>query len=521
MTQGTALHEYLERSARRTPDRVAVEEAGADALTYAELDALADRLAAYLATLGVGPGHRVGVGLHKSIDSMASLFGILKSGAAYVPVDPAAPPPRSAGIFADAAVRALVAEASLARALEPELEAAGHVPLVLALDGVGGGRSLAAALDAAGVPGAAAKPARTPDPDDLAYILFTSGSTGRPKGVTLTHRNAISFVDWVVRTFAPAPDDRFSSHAPFHFDLSVLDLYASMAAGATVVLIGEDLGKDPVKLAAFMAGKRLTIWYSTPSVLSLMVQYGHLDQHDLSALRVVFFAGEVFPVRHLRRLTEILPGRRYVNLYGPTETNVCTWHEIPLPIPADRDRPYPIGAVCDHLASRVVDETGAPLSTGEPGELVIAGPAVTGGYWNLPDRNAAAYFRDADGTAWYRTGDIVTDPGDGVFEFLGRRDRMVKRRGYRVELGEIEAALYRHPAIHEAAVVARQDAEAGVTLTAFVVFRDGQKASIIEMKRFSSQALLASMIPDVFKPLPALPKTSTDKIDYQKLAEMT
>lgn len=521
MTQGTSLHEYLERSARHFPDRIAVEEAGSDALTYAELNALADRLAAHLVELGVGPGQRVGVCLHKSIDSVATLFGILKSGGAYVPVDPAAPPARSAGIFADSAVRVLVAEDALATALAPELDAAGAAPALLALPGVGGGRSLAAALERAGVPAIPPKPERrATTPDDLAYILFTSGSTGRPKGVTLTHRNAVSFVDWVMRTFEPTPNDRFSSHAPFHFDLSVLDLYASMAAGAAVVVIGEEPGKDPEKLAALMADKKLTIWYSTPSVLSLMVQYGHLDRRDLSALRIVFFAGEVFPVRHLRRLTEILPGRRYFNLYGPTETNVCTWHEIPLPVPPERDRPFPIGAVCDHLDGRVVDETGAPLPVGEPGELVITGPAVTGGYWNLPERNRVAYFRDADGTAWYRTGDIVTDPGNGVFEFQGRRDRMVKRRGYRVELGEIEAALYRHPSIHEAAVVAKQDAEAGVTLVAFVAFREGQKASIIELKRFSSQALLASMVPDVFKPLPAIPKTSTDKIDYQKLAEM-
>lgn len=521
MTPVAALHEYLERSARQFPDRVAVEEAGSEALTYRELDALADRLAARLAALGVRRGDRVGVCLRKSIDSMATLFGILKAGGGYVPVDPAAPPARSAGIFADAGVRVLVAEEERAVALAPELEAAGHSPVVLALPGVGGGRSLAAALERDGAPAGTSAPAAGTTADDLAYILFTSGSTGRPKGVTLTHGNAVSFVDWVVRTFGPTHEDRFSSHAPFHFDLSVLDLYASMAVGAAVVIIGEDLGKDPVKLAALMAEKRLTIWYSTPSVLSLMVQYGHLDQHDLSALRTVFFAGEVFPVRHLRRLTELLPGRRYVNLYGPTETNVCTFHDIPLPIPPDRDRPYPIGVVCDHLQGRVVDETGAALPVGEPGELVITGPAVTGGYWNLPDRNAVAYFRDADGTAWYRTGDVVTDPGNGILEFQGRRDRMVKRRGYRVELGEIEAALYRHPAIHEVAVVARQDAEAGVSLTAFVAFREGQKASIIELKRFSSQALLASMIPDVFKPLPALPKTSTDKIDYQKLAEMT
>lgn len=509
------LHKQVEEAATRHPGRTAVEEAGEHRLTYGQLDELAGRLAGRLTQLGVGPNDRVGVCLHKSIDSVATLLGIMKTGAAYVPVDPGAPAPRSAGIFADADVRVVVTEAGLAVGLAPALRAAGSEASLIELPDVGGGLGLAAVVG--NVP---PTPGVDVQDSDLAYILFTSGSTGRPKGVTLTHGNAVSFVDWARRVVQPSIDDRFSSHAPFHFDLSILDLYVPLSTGASVVIIDEETGKDPLKLSALLASKRLTIWYSTPSILTLLLQYGKLDGVDLSTLHTVLFAGEVFPVRHLRALTELLPGRRYLNLYGPTETNVCTWHEIPLPVPADRDRPYPIGTVCDHCEGRIIDLDGALVPAGSPGELVIRGAAVTGGYWKLPERNAGAYWIDDNGVAWYRTGDVVVDPGDGVLEFVGRRDRMVKRRGYRVELGEIEAGLYKHPAVLEAAVVARQDADAGVSVIAFLAFRSGMKAGTIEMKRFCAENLLSYMIPDRFVVLPSLPKTSTDKMDYQSLSGM-
>jgi acyl-coenzyme A synthetase/AMP-(fatty) acid ligase len=335
----------------------------------------------------------------------------------------------------------------------------------------------------------------------------------------LTHENAICFVEWCSDVFAPVPSDRFSSHAPFHFDLSILDIYLPIKHGATLVLVGEDLGKDPAALGELIAARKLTVWYSTPSILSMLAQYGRLERHDLSSLRLVLFAGEVFPVRHLRRLKELVRGPRYFNLYGPTETNVCTFHEIPAEIPADRTTPYPIGAVCAHYLARVEDESGREVPAGEAGELLISGPGITRGYWNLPERNAAVFRTTGDGRVWYRTGDIVIDPGDGCFTFVGRRDRMVKRRGFRVELGEIEAALYRHPDIKEAAVIASIDEESGVRIRAFLSARDGAELSVIGMKRFCMDALPSYMVPDRFDFEPGLPKTSTDKIDYQRLKE--
>lgn len=521
MTSPERLQDYLDASVERWPDRIALVEPDGAAMTYRELGALSDAARDRFATIGVRPGDRVGIYLHKSIDSVAAILGILKAGAAYVPVDPTAPVHRNALILADCTVAAVVTESSVASHLRRELQTFAHAPALLSLEGVGGGEPLRRGLgDVTGAP--PTRPGACPgtSTDDLAYILYTSGSTGRPKGVMLSHRNARSFVDWCSETFTPTEQDRFSSHAPFHFDLSILDLFVCLKHGSRLVLIGEELGKDPERLVQAMSAQRLTVWYSTPSILTLLMQYGGLERHDLSALRLVLFAGEVFPMKHLRALTALLPHPTYFNLYGPTETNVCTYYRVPPHLPAARTTPLPIGRVCSHLRAKLVNETGGEVPDGKEGELVVAGTGVMQGYWNLPERTSQAFLQDGGAERWYRTGDIAVDAGGGVYEYLGRRDRMVKKRGYRVELGEIEAALYRHPKIHEAAVVA-VSAQEGVFLKAFISCRAGHdRPSIIDLKQFSAAELPGYMIPDRFVFTEAIPKTSTDKVDYQRLKEM-
>jgi amino acid adenylation domain-containing protein len=514
------LHRHVVEAARRRPDHTAIVEPGAGRISYGDLDRLSDRLRDRLTALGVGPGERVGLWIPKSIDSVAAILGVLKTGAAYVPVDPTAPASRNGYILGDCAVRAVVVEERFEAGLREELGGAADKLGWVVLPRAGAGAGLAAALDRAeelaGPAPAVANAA--PAPEDLAYILYTSGSTGRPKGVTLTHRAALAFVDWCVAVFEPRADDVFSSHAPFHFDLSILDLYLPQTAAATLVLVNEERGKEPQGLAQLIAEQRITVWYSAPSILAMLVQHGRLETLDHSSLRAVLFAGEVFPVVHLRALAGLWPHPRYFNLYGPTETNVCTHHEVPLPIPPERTEPYPIGRVCAHLRGLVVDEAGVPVAPGAEGELVIAGDNVMSGYWNLPEQTAKA-FLERGGERWYRTGDLVVDEGGGVLRYVGRRDRMVKKRGYRVELGEIEACLYRHSEVVEAAVIAIADPAAGVRVAAHVATRDGQRLSLIAMKKFCSQHLPVYMVPDTFRFHARLPKTSTDKIDYQKLEE--
>jgi amino acid adenylation domain-containing protein len=495
------LASLLADSAARFPGRVAVVDPTAgESATYAELKTRAAEIADGLRARGIGAGDRVGICAPKSIATVAAIFGILEAGAAYVPVDAAAPPSRNGFIFSDCAVAAVLAAENVAPSLARALDFPESNVTLGGLTVLDGGRA-----------------GKFPAPD-LAYILYTSGSTGNPKGVMLTHANGLSFVDWCSEAFSPEEHDRFSSHAPFHFDLSILDLYVPIKHGAALVLIGEALGKNARQLAPAIASERISVWYSTPTVLRLLTEFGDLPNLDLSALRLILFAGEVFPLKHLRALKSLLPAPKYWNLYGPTETNVCTALEIPDAIPESRDTPFPIGPPCSNVTARVVDPaTGEELPNGEEGELVIHGGPVTSGYWNLPDRSATA-FLTLDGMQFYRTGDIVKDVGSGVLDYIGRRDRMVKRRGFRVELGEIEAGLYKHPQVVEAAVIAVSDAESGVNVIAFLSCDGGEQSpKTVQMKMFSAKNLLAYMVPDRFIFLETMPKTSTDKVDYQRL----
>lgn len=514
-----ALHQLLDVSASRFPDNVALEEAESGSIRYGELARLSDRVRDRLLQLRVEPGDRVGICMRKSADAVASIFGIMKTGAAYVPADPTAPASRNAFIFHDCAVKVLIVEARLAKALHLEFSQAGFTPEMIVLEGTGAGVPLSKALDRLdAVSPARSVPSVVPDPSQLAYILYTSGSTGRPKGVMLSHDNAACFIDWCSDAFQPNEHDRFSSHAPFHFDLSILDIYVSLKHGATLVLVEEQLGKEPARLAPWIAEKKITVWYSAPSILSLLAQFGKLEQHDYSSLRLVLFAGEVFPIKYLKLLKSLWPHPRYFNLYGPTETNVCTFYEVPHLISQSQTEPVPIGKTCPYCEPLVTDEAGAEVARGAEGELCIAGPSVLEGYWNLPENTTKAFLPGRD-TRWYRTGDIVVELPDGSYKFLGRRDRMIKKRGYRIELGEIEVALYRHPVIKEAAVLAFPDAD-GVPIKAFTSTRNGSKLSIIELKKFCSENLPLYMVPDFFCSLESLPKTSTDKVDYQKLKSM-
>jgi acyl-coenzyme A synthetase/AMP-(fatty) acid ligase len=260
------------------------------------------------------------------------------------------------------------------------------------------------------------------------------------------------------------------------------------------------------------------MWYSAPSILALLAQRGRLEEHDYGALRSVLFAGEVFPVVQLRALQRLWPEPRYYNLYGPTETNVCTYYEIPGRVPEERVDPYPIGKTCSHLEAVVVDASGTPVGSHPEGELCIAGPAVMRGYWNDPVQTAERFLSWA-GQSWYKTGDIVSLDGEGDYKYLGRRDRMVKKRGYRVELGEIEACLSRHPQVAEVAVVALPHDELGLCVVAHLGTEAGRRISTVQLKQFCSEHLPVYMVPDQFAFHPNLPKTSTGKMDYQALRD--
>jgi acyl-CoA synthetase (AMP-forming)/AMP-acid ligase II len=337
----------------------------------------------------------------------------------------------------------------------------------------------------------------------------------------ISHRNSLTFVEWAAAAAGLRELDRVCSPAPLHFDLSVFDIFATCRAAACLAVLPEGAATFPVSIARWLESERISVWYSVPSVLTLLASYGNLRRFDLARLRTVIFAGEVFPPKHLARLMEVLPRPCYLNWYGPTETNVCTAFEVPVG-GADAG-PVPIGKACANTEVFAVTSDGLRVRRpGEEGELYVRGPSLMRGYWGQPARTREVLvphpFPEAGDELVYRTGDLVTLDPAGNYAYLGRRDSMVKIRGYRVELGEVEAALYRHPAIGEAAVLPVADELLGSRLRA-VVTANGQgdltRECVLDHCR---QWLPGYMVPDVVEFREALPRTSTGKVDRAGLA---
>src|SRR5581483_6227828 len=320
------------------------------------------------------------------------------------------------------------------------------------------------------------------------------------------------FVDWAVSAFAVADGDRLASHAPFHFDLSIFDLYAAASTGASVALVPRAVTRFPVELSKWITDNHVTIWYSVPTALTLLVTHGNVHTADLSSLRVVLFAGEVFPVRHLAALMEAVPDPAYWNLYGPTETNVCTAYRVD-ERPDPDGEPVPIGWAVAGDRATVVDEDGAPVAAGTTGELVIHGPTVARGYRDRSIDAQQRFLPDQGAGRGYRSGDRVVDRGDGCFVFVGRVDAQVKTRGYRIELGEIEVALLRDPAVGDGAVVAVPDDVVTNKLFAFVEPSPGTAPTPKDVLDHLGAQLPPSMLPDVVRVVAVLPRTTTGKID--------
>ncbi len=516
------VHHLLEHSAQSAPDLVAVKD-GDRTISYGALNARADRAANLLSGLGVQSGDRVGLYLDKSIESLVGIYAILKCGAAYVPFDPQAPAARLGYIARDCELRVLLTGSEKRTALLGLLDQAPNVRHVVVLNG---GAELVADIDT-GVKAWGSEeldvqpedaPARPTIDQDLAYILYTSGSTGHPKGVMLSHRNALAFVDWAVDAFSVGPEDRLSSHAPLHFDLSVFDLYASAAVGAAVVLVPGTASVFPAEVARFIDNERISIWYSVPSILSMLALRGRLAAGCFPGLRRILFAGEVFPTKYLRKLMHQLPHVRFANLYGPTETNVCTAYEV-TDIPDDDEAPVPIGQSIANDEVFAVGDDGARVGPGEVGELWVRGATVMHGYWGDPERTARTLIRRIDERGIperiYRTGDLVRLEPDGNYRLLGRLDTQIKSRGYRIELGDVEAALYAHPSVEECAVTAVPDELVTNRIRAVVVTREAIDANALA--KFCSERVPRYMVPEIFEFVDALPKTSTGKVDRQAL----
>lgn len=491
---------------------------GNDNLSYEQLLSGAKGVAATLAAAGVKRGDRVALWMDKTPRCVQVLLGVMWCGAAYVPLDPRAPWKRSRSVLLDCGVAALVVDSPRFANLEELLS---EISLrILIADGAApqlGDIPTVLLDDALTTP---ERPLPTAGLDDLAYILYTSGSTGTPKGVAHTHRSALGFTRWVQERFEIVPDDIFSSHAPFHFDLSISDLYASLGSGATVRLISTTAAMLAPYLVKSVAVWGITVWYSTPSILISMMEVGELEAKGFGDVRLLFFAGEVFPTPQLLRLRRALPRVRLYNLFGPTETNVCTYYEVPAEDQLNPAVPIPIGKGCENLDTFVIDDDGREVSAvGGEGILWAKGDNIMLEYWKNPSRTAEVLYADPRGFAGRacRTGDRVRLRADGNYDFLGRTDHMIKTRGYRVELGELESTLASHPSVLEAIAVPVPDEKIGNRLLATVVLRAGQKVESKALQAHCGEHLPLYMMPEQIEIRTSLPQTSTGKADRATL----
>lgn len=493
---------------REFGNRPAVVE-GNTAISYAELDAKSGEIAAALERMKMTPGAKVGIFRRKDILTIAGIYGILKAGCAYVPIDTKMGADKLAAVLRDAGLAALLVDPALGQKIQ------GHAA-------VGLNYRFAEAPSRGDLLLLAGTEVRSPAPadSDLAYILYTSGSTGIPKGVQHTNASALAFVSWAAAEFDVSSSDRLSCHAPLHFDLTIFDLFAAAMKGACVVLIPDDVAMFPLQVASIIENEKITVWYSVPFALIQLAERGNLGQRHL-VLREVIFAGERFPPTQLQQLARAMPGVRLTNLFGPTETNVCTYHRL-TPEDIASDQFCPIGMPCPYSLIEVVDESGSRVAAGETGELLVGGASVMTGYLNKPELNEKKFVtRIVEGKAerFFRTGDLVAQAQ--ILRFHGRRDRQVKVRGFRIELDEIEAALANCTGVAAAAAWVDNDRNGFAEVRAAVA---GNGASeklngddlILRVRRHLSQAAVPARV----CVLSNLPRTVNGKIDYAQLARL-
>jgi amino acid adenylation domain-containing protein len=359
---------------------------------------------------------------------------------------------------------------------------------------------------------------------DPAYILFTSGSTGVPKGVVITHSNVTHFIHWANKYFDIGPSDRLSGHIPLYFDLSVFDIFGTLAAGAQLHLVGPELNLLPNKLADFIRGSELTQWFSVPSILTYMAKFDVVRPNDFPTLRRLLWCGEVFPTPALVYWMKRLPDVTFTNLYGPTETTIASSYYTVPGCPDDEKAAIPIGTACDGEELLVLDEELKHVRQGEVGDLYIRGVGLSPGYWRDAEKTKAVFLPNPHSSdpadRIYKTGDLAKFGPDSLVYFLGRADSQIKSRGYRIELGEIETALNAMGSLRECAVVAiNTDRFEGAIICCAYVGAGDSDVSPASLRKELSKVLPAYMLPNKWKAYEILPKNANGKIDRRLIRE--
>ncbi|HET7230272.1 MAG TPA: amino acid adenylation domain-containing protein, partial [Longimicrobium sp.] len=499
------IHAMVARQAALTPDAVALEYDG-EGLTYAELEARANRLAHRLIALGVRPDARVAVSMERSIDMPVAVLAVLKAGGCYVAVDPNYPADRVAYMLEDSRAAVVLTTSSVAARL-PETDAA-----VLRVD------AERVKIDAE----SSDDPRVEVHPENLAYVLYTSGSTGKPKGAALAHRPLVNLIEWQIERWGDAPAARALQFASLSFDVSFHEIFSTWATGGTLVLVDDDTRRDGEALLAYLRDERIErLFLPFAALQNLAEQAEQGGGARVPTLREVRTAGEALrSTPQLRAFFAANPGLALDNDYGPSETHVITSYRLEED-PADWAALPPIGAPIGNSRMYVLDARMRPVPVGVPGELYSGGANLARGYLGRPGLTAQKFVPDPfgpPGARLYRTGDRVRWRVDGNLDYVGRTDFQVKIRGFRVEPGEVEAALTEHPSVVQAAVVVRGEG-AAKRLAAYVVPAAGARPSVAELRAHLSTRLPEYMVPTAWTTLQALPLTPSGKVDRRSLPE--
>jgi len=484
------IHELFELQAKRTPEATALvcEE---QRLSYAELNARANRVAHFLRSRGAGPEVLVGICCQRSPSMLVGVLGVLKAGAAYVPLDPAYPQERLAVILEDAKAPLVLTESCL---LDTLPHSAG---LTICLD-TDWPRITSESME---------NPVSSVKPENLSYVLFTSGSTGRPKGVAIEHRNAASFIQWAQTVFTPSEVNGTLFSTSLCFDLSIFEMFMPLSVGGKVIV-----AQNALFLPRSRVANEVTLINTVPSAIAELVRTNSVPR----SVQVVNLAGEALLASLAQKVYEQTEIRKLYNLYGPTEyTTYATYTLVP------RGGQVTIGRPLANTKVYVLDEKKQPTPVGVPGELHLAGVGLARGYFGRPDLTAERFLHNpfsSDPTdRMYRTGDLACFLPDGTIQYLGRMDSQVKIRGFRIELGEIESALTQHPSVQSCAVAAREDRPGEKRLVAYVVTEDGEQISELALDNFLRRTLPEYMIPGTFVSMTELPLTPNGKVDRRAL----
>ena len=497
--------EYFENGPlRQCRDKIAIQ--GADySHTFAEIERFAKNCAALILKRTSTANQPVAVFLPKSAQAIIANLGILYTGNCYSNLDIKSPPQRLKNMLQNLGDGLIITTAAQLKTLRSLGVAENRILLLEE-----------ALIPTANYDNAAllTRLHQVIDTDPV-YIIYTSGSTGVPKGVVIPHRGIIDYIDWARKTYPIGQNDVIGNQAPFFFDNSTLDIYLCLACGATLTLIPEDLFAYPVKLIEFVRQAGVTTFFWVPSVMTNVANFKILEAAERPPLKNILFAGEVMPTRTLNYWRRHYPDALFSNLYGPTEITVdCTYYTV------DRDfsddEPLPIGFPCRNSDILILNENNQPAKVNEPGELCVRGSSLALGYWNNPEKTAAAFVQNPlnphHPELIYRTGDLVFRNGRGEIMYVGRKDFQIKHLGYRIELGEIEHAIFQVAGVRNACVVYNQHQKEIV-----LFYESASELSPAAFREGLLKSLPKYMLPTAFHRLDRIPLNANGKIDRQNL----